>query len=129
MTTDDDVSVESPLCIICCEKKKSLLLLPCRHQHTCDACWSLWSIQCMSNKIDESFDESDDDATKPTCPYCKIPVDTTISVLNRNWVLYFIDIRNLAYNAVYKYCDKKSFVQKCCILFNEFIFTFPLVIY
>lgn len=81
MKSDDEINVDGQLCVICYEKRKTLALLPCRHQHTCDACWSLWSIQSLSLS-EESFEEDNDDATKPLCPLCKAPVDTTISLLN-----------------------------------------------
>lgn len=82
--SDEVVSAETVTCIICYEKKKSALLLPCRHQHTCDACWTLWTIECQKTQ-DISFNEDDDDEddkTKPRCPYCKAPVDNVILALN-----------------------------------------------
>lgn len=80
MDNVEEVNADNLKCIICCEKKKSSLLLPCRHQHTCDACWALWCVECMSRIKDISLNESDE--TKPTCPLCKCPVDDAISAIN-----------------------------------------------
>lgn len=83
MNNQEKVNVDSLNCIICCENKKSVLLLPCRHQHTCEACWSMWRMQCMEKAGEKSFSESEDDnAFKPTCPVCVSFVDTGIDALN-----------------------------------------------
>lgn len=84
LMNDDDVVIDADgqLCVIGCVKKKSVILLPCRHQHTCDTCWFLWCTECIEMKQYESIDESDDDATKPSCPYCRKAVDQTINAIN-----------------------------------------------
>lgn len=82
MKDDAVIDVDGQLCVICCVKKKSVILLPCRHQHTCDTCWFLWCTESMNMKQDESTDESDDDATKPNCPYCRKAVDQMIDAIN-----------------------------------------------
>lgn len=78
----EDLNFDSHTCIICCDRKKTSILLPCRHQQTCESCWQLWSIQCMAKNANKSFNESDEDATKPICPYCKSYVDTVIDAIN-----------------------------------------------
>lgn len=80
MDNEEEFDINDIKCIVCCDKKKSTILLPCRHQHTCDACWALWCVECMTKVKDISFNESDD--TKPICPLCKQPVDDAISAIN-----------------------------------------------
>lgn len=65
------VNSKSSDCIICCERKKSIILFPCLHQHTCGPCWIMWKIQQV-NSIDES---SIDEMIRPNCPVCKKTVD------------------------------------------------------
>lgn len=77
-----DVNVDDIKCIICCDKKKTTLLLPCKHQQTCPSCWYLWCAQCLSKQVNVEFDEKDENVTKPTCPYCKGFVDDTIEAIN-----------------------------------------------
>lgn len=80
MDDEEEFDINDIKCIVCCDKKKSTILLPCRHQHTCDACWALWCVECFSKVKDISFNESDD--SKPICPLCKQPVDDAISAIN-----------------------------------------------
>lgn len=77
MNEQEDIDMNSHQCIICCNAKKAIILLPCRHQHTCEACWTLWRMHCMNREAERSFDsnDSDDDTVmKPTCPYCNTHV-------------------------------------------------------
>lgn len=65
-------------CIICYERKKNTMLLPCSHQHTCNPCWIMWKIQQINAVPMESLldDDTDvDEAFKPKCPVCKQGVD------------------------------------------------------
>lgn len=72
-------------CIMGCERKKSTILLPCRHQHTCEPCWFLWKIHQI-NKMSTVYEnddiDDDDDDLKPVCPVCKVGVDEAISAFN-----------------------------------------------
>lgn len=81
MNEKEAVDHDSLTCIICCERKNDVLLLPCRHLHTCEACWSLWCIQCIDKNSDISFDIDDENCLKPTCPYCKLHVDSILKVI------------------------------------------------
>lgn len=67
---------DSLVCIICCDRKKNLLLLPWRHMHTCMLCWSLWCMNSMT-----VYNE-DDDGAHATCPYCKSNVDSILEVFS-----------------------------------------------
>lgn len=65
------VNPSSSDCVICCERKKSIILFPCLHQHTCAPCWLIWKIQQVNSIALSSIDE----AIKPKCPICKKSVD------------------------------------------------------
>lgn len=51
-------------CIICYERKKTTILMPCWHQHTCGPCWIMWKIQQINYVPLESIDDADE-TTKP----------------------------------------------------------------
>lgn len=71
-----DIDSDSFLCILCYKKKKNTILLPCLHQHTCEACWLLWKIRQINNmQPDFDNDDDDDQTTKPKCPVCRQGVD------------------------------------------------------
>ena len=55
-----DLQKEQRLCVICQEKEKSVVLLPCRHMCSCDNCSDGSKIQC--------------------CPLCRHPIAHKISV-------------------------------------------------
>jgi hypothetical protein len=55
-----DVQKEQRMCIICCEKEKSVVLLPCRHLCLCDTC--------------STHDQL------AVCPLCREPIVHKISV-------------------------------------------------
>lgn len=80
-------SKDGMLCILECGRKKSMLLLPCRHQHTCEQCWVIWKVEQLK-KIDvEALDVYNDDIDdenimKPKCPVCRAYVDEELSVFN-----------------------------------------------
>lgn len=61
-------------CIICYERKKTTILMPCWHQHTCGPCWIMWKIQQINYVPLESIDDADE-TTKPKCPVCRQGVD------------------------------------------------------
>lgn len=78
-----DIDVNSIECIMGCGKKKSTILLPCRHQHTCESCWFLWKVHQINNMTPVFLNDSvDDNELKPKCPYCKTGVDEAISASN-----------------------------------------------
>lgn len=52
-------------CIICLEGKPTMVLLPCRHQITCERCWFIWA----------------EGPSKPKCPKCKKVVKQTLNVI------------------------------------------------
>lgn len=80
-----DTDPNSIECIMGCGRRKCTILLPCRHQHTCETCWYMWKIHQI-NKI--SYDQlndaghDDDDILKPKCPMCKESVEEAISAFN-----------------------------------------------
>lgn len=61
-------------CIICYERKKTTILMPCWHQHTCGPCWIMWKIQQINSVPLESVDDAEE-MTKPKCPVCRQGVD------------------------------------------------------
>lgn len=70
-------------CIVGCGRKKSMLLLPCQHQHTCRECWLMWKIESVKQIPNQVFDESfDESIMQPKCLVCRTPVDKEISVFN-----------------------------------------------
>lgn len=77
---------DSMECLVGCGRKKSLLLLPCRHQYTCEYCWIIWKIQQTKQIPDDIFDHSlnddEENMLKPKCPVCKSPVDQEINAFN-----------------------------------------------
>lgn len=63
-------------CIICYERKKTTILMPCLHQHTCGPCWIIYKIQQINAMPIESVDDEEfDEASKPKCPVCRQGVD------------------------------------------------------
>lgn len=82
MNEQEAVDMNALQCIICCNAKKSIILLPCRHQHTCEPCWTLWKMQSMDNLREMSFDDDDDNILKPKCPYCNTFVDSNLKAIN-----------------------------------------------
>lgn len=58
----------SAICIMGCQRNKSTVLLPCRHQPTCKQCFVMWKIFIDQFKK-ETF-----------CPICKVCVSTTIVI-------------------------------------------------
>lgn len=75
-----DVDPNSIECIMECGRRKSTILLPCRHQHTCEQCWFLWKVHQINDYKND--DEDDDNRSKPTCPVCREGVDESISAFN-----------------------------------------------
>lgn len=74
---------DSMECIVGCGRNKSMLLLPCHHQHTCKECWLIWKIESIKNIPQDIFDQSfDDDLMKPKCLVCRSYVDEEIIALN-----------------------------------------------
>lgn len=75
---------DSMECIIGCGRNKSMLLLPCQHQHTCKECWLIWKIESLKNVTKELLDSStyDDTLMQPKCPMCKQVVDKEIIAFN-----------------------------------------------
>lgn len=59
------INSTSTKCVLCCKAKQSMVLLPCRHQITCEQCWVIWA----------------DGNSKPNCPKCKNRVKQTINIL------------------------------------------------
>lgn len=68
-------------CIICNERKKSVVLYPCLHQHTCEPCWFQWKVRQLNN-ISSYNGDSDDEATMPKCPVCRQSVAEAKAVIN-----------------------------------------------
>lgn len=64
-------------CIICFERRKNTILLPCLHQHTCGPCWIMWKIQQINAVPFDSMNNDDemDEAVKPKCPVCRQGVE------------------------------------------------------
>lgn len=71
-------------CIMGCGRKKTTVLLPCKHQYTCEPCWYLWKVhQLNENGHHDFLDENiEEDETKPICPVCKQAVNEAFSVFN-----------------------------------------------
>lgn len=82
ISNQESVDVDSIKCILCCDNKKTVILLPCRHQHTCEFCWSLWRMQSLNEMTNKTFDEDDENEMKPKCPYCNQHVDSSIQAMN-----------------------------------------------
>lgn len=82
LNNKENLNHDSHLCIICCDNRKTMLLFPCTHQHTCEACWALWCIEYSKQQKNVSFDEDNENATKPICPYCKQYVDEKVAAKN-----------------------------------------------
>lgn len=59
------VGTETSKCIICARGKNTMVLLPCRHQLTCQQCWFIWA----------------EGPLKPKCPKCKKIVKEPINVI------------------------------------------------
>ncbi|XP_031628184.1 uncharacterized protein LOC116343978 [Contarinia nasturtii] len=57
---------DSNICILCCENQKDTILYPCKHKHTCIACWKKWKAERRLNA---------------TCPFCTRKV-TEVEVIN-----------------------------------------------
>lgn len=60
------IDKQSNKCIICCERSKTTILLPCLHNHTCGPCWIMWKVHHINSVAD---------AGKPKCPVCKKNVE------------------------------------------------------
>lgn len=79
---------DSMFCIMGCGRKKNAILLPCRHQHTCERCWFMYKVHQINSIPDDAFDDIDsddevhDNHLKPKCPMCKTPVDQEICAYN-----------------------------------------------
>lgn len=67
-------------CIIGCGNTRNTVLYPCRHMHLCRECWFLLKTYENKNLKNISFDDSDDDTTKPRCPLCRNGVDSSEEV-------------------------------------------------
>lgn len=80
---DIDTDVNSIECIMACGRRKSTILLPCRHQHTCETCWYMWKIHQINKVPLDALNEDDEyDVLKPKCPMCKEIVDEAIAAFN-----------------------------------------------
>lgn len=80
---NDDVHPSDDMsCIIGCGRKKSMVLMPCRHQHTCGECWVLIKSYHFHKIPVECSNDSDENEMKPKCPVCKCHVDEELNVLN-----------------------------------------------
>lgn len=80
--TFDKTSME---CILACGRNKSMLLLPCQHQHTCKECWLIWKMESMKKVTKEMLLDNttfDDTLMQPKCPVCRAPVDKEILAFN-----------------------------------------------
>lgn len=58
-----DRHIDENLCIICYDRKKNVIYLPCRHQKYCEECSSQ-----IAARVEGKFD----------CPFCKQTVEDTI---------------------------------------------------
>lgn len=78
------IEKDSMECIMGCGKNKSMLLLPCQHQHTCKECWLIWKIESLKKVSHEILDSStyDDTLMLPKCPLCRKPVNKAMIALN-----------------------------------------------
>lgn len=71
-----EIDQDDSKCIVGCGRKKDTILLPCRHQHTCEMCWFVWKVKQMKEASSDNTDEV------PKCPVCREVVDEEISVFN-----------------------------------------------
>lgn len=68
-------------CIICCDRKKCMVLYPCLHQHTCEQCWFLYKVRQI-NQISKYTEDSDDEISMPKCPVCRQSVEKAKKAIN-----------------------------------------------
>lgn len=79
----EDIDSESIKCIICCERKKNIVLYPCKHLHTCEPCWFMWKVQQINGINEEMLEDStNEEEMKPKCPFCRTGVDSAEKVRN-----------------------------------------------
>lgn len=78
-----DIDPDSFKCILCCERRKNIVLYPCKHQHTCEPCWFMWKVEQINKIPDHMLDDSNsENETKPKCPFCRTPVESADKVKN-----------------------------------------------
>lgn len=63
-----DVQSDSPKCIMRCDRYKSMVLLPCKHQPTCKPCFVLWKMHVSAKNMDVF------------CPRCRKTVINHIAI-------------------------------------------------
>lgn len=77
-----DIDPDCYKCILCLERKKNVVLFPCLHQHTCEACWFAWKVEQINQIPIQHLDDSTFDDIVPKCPYCRNEVDRAEKVRN-----------------------------------------------
>lgn len=84
VTQNSTFDKDSMECILGCGRNKSMLLLPCQHQHTCKECWLIWKIENLKIVTLDVFNSSmyDDTLMQPKCPVCRQSVDREIIAFN-----------------------------------------------
>lgn len=70
-----EIDPECFKCILCFERKKTVVLYPCEHQHTCEPCWFSWKIEQINKMPDHQLEDESFDEIIPTCPVCRKPVE------------------------------------------------------
>ena len=63
LTRRHTAAKEGELCVICCDKKKNVVLLPCKHLCICESC-----------------EEGLKQQPKPSCPMCRCLIKDTMCV-------------------------------------------------
>ena len=58
----------STKCVMQCQRDRAMVLMPCKHQPTCNPCFVLWKMHLSGQKLDT------------ICPICKSKVTDQIAV-------------------------------------------------
>lgn len=80
---EKDIDPESFKCILCCDRRKTVVLYPCKHQHTCEPYWFIWKVEQINKIPEHMLDDSNyENETIPQCPYCRMGVESAEKLRN-----------------------------------------------